>query len=123
MSEAGAGDHRECSRDSFSRLRGKVARASATEGGGRLRRCVGPPPSDAFGDTFPRFTGEGTDCKLPRFIDSLPFRRKYRAHRLRMPFAMLREDEFDIEITTLETFVPARIGMPIKLKTKTTKTP
>src|SRR5690242_10092134 len=29
---------------SFSRVRGKVARASATEGGGRLRRCVGHPP-------------------------------------------------------------------------------
>jgi hypothetical protein len=42
--------------------------------------------------------------------------------RLRI-FAMLREDEFDIDMTTLEIFVPARIGVPLKLKSKTTKTP
>src|SRR6185503_14202011 len=39
---------------SFSRVRGKVARASATEGGGRLRRCVGPPlhHADAWSPPF-----------------------------------------------------------------------
>jgi hypothetical protein len=36
---------------------------------------------------------------------------------------MWREDEFDIDMTELETFVPARIGVPLRLKTKTTKTP
>jgi hypothetical protein len=36
---------------------------------------------------------------------------------------MLREDAFDIEMIELETFVPGRIFVPIKLKTKTTKTP
>ena len=35
---------------------------------------------------------------------------------------MLREDEFDIDYPQLEIFVPARIGMPIRLKSKTTKT-
>jgi hypothetical protein len=36
---------------------------------------------------------------------------------------MWREDEFDIDYPALETFVPARIGVPIKLKAKkTTKT-
>ncbi len=36
---------------------------------------------------------------------------------------MLREDAFDIEMTELETFVPARIFVPLRFKTKTTKTP
>jgi hypothetical protein len=37
---------------------------------------------------------------------------------------MLREDAFDIEMTELETLVPGRIFvLPIRLKTKTTKTP
>ena len=37
---------------------------------------------------------------------------------------MLREDAFDIDITTLETFLPALIVVPpLRLKTKTTKTP
>ena len=36
---------------------------------------------------------------------------------------MLREDMMDIELIELETFVPGRIVVPFKLKTKTTKTP
>lgn len=37
---------------------------------------------------------------------------------------MLRADEFDIDVTELDTFVPGRVFMPLlKLKTKTTKTP
>jgi len=35
---------------------------------------------------------------------------------------MLREDEFDIDYPTLETFVPARVIVPFRLKTKATKT-
>jgi hypothetical protein len=39
-------------------------------------------------------------------------------------FAVLRDDFMDIEMTELETFVPGRIFvLPIKLKTKTPKTP
>src|SRR5690348_17420701 len=48
-SRLGGGKARaEAAVGSFSRLRGKVARASATEGGGRLRQCAGhpPPPPD-----------------------------------------------------------------------------
>ena len=36
---------------------------------------------------------------------------------------MLREDAFDIDMPELETFVPALVFVPFKLKTKTTKTP
>ncbi len=36
---------------------------------------------------------------------------------------MLREDAFDIDMTELDTFVPGRVGVPSRLKTKTTKTP
>lgn len=36
---------------------------------------------------------------------------------------MLREDEFDIDCPELEIFVPARVFVPSRLKTKTTKTP
>jgi len=36
---------------------------------------------------------------------------------------MLREDEFDIDYPELETFHPARVLVPFRLKTKTTKTP
>jgi hypothetical protein len=38
-------------------------------------------------------------------------------------FAVLRDDFMDIEMIELETFGPGRIFVPIKLKTKTTKTP
>ena len=36
---------------------------------------------------------------------------------------MLREDAFDIDMTELEGLLPGRVGMPVKLKTKTAKTP
>ena len=36
---------------------------------------------------------------------------------------MLRGDEFDIDTTDLDTFVPGRVFVPLlKLKSKTTKT-
>lgn len=35
---------------------------------------------------------------------------------------MLRGDEMDIDFDGLETFLPAPIGLPVKLKTKTSKT-
>lgn len=35
---------------------------------------------------------------------------------------MLCEVAFDVDYTELETFVPARIFVPLRLKTKTTKT-
>lgn len=35
---------------------------------------------------------------------------------------MLRGDEMDIELPGLELFLPERLGMPSRLKTKTTKT-
>jgi hypothetical protein len=39
-------------------------------------------------------------------------------------FAVLRDDFMDIEMIELETLVPGRILMlPIRLKSKTTKTP
>lgn len=35
----------------------------------------------------------------------------------------MRDDMMDVEIYELDTFVPARILVPLRLKTKTTKTP
>ena len=35
---------------------------------------------------------------------------------------MLRGDEMDIELSGLELFLPERVGVPLRLKTKTTKT-
>ena len=35
---------------------------------------------------------------------------------------MLRGDEMDIELPGLELFLPERLGVPLKLKTKTAKT-
>ena len=34
---------------------------------------------------------------------------------------MLRGDEMDIELPGLDLFLPERLGMPLRLKTKTTK--
>jgi hypothetical protein len=36
---------------------------------------------------------------------------------------MLREDAFDIVMPLLETVVPSPVGVPARLKAKTTKTP
>jgi hypothetical protein len=35
----------------------------------------------------------------------------------------MREDEMDIEMVELDTFLPHRVLVPLRLKTKTTKTP
>ena len=58
------------------------------------------------------------------FIDFSPFPRKTRSITEQRVFAVLRDDFMDIEMIELETFGPGRILLlPIKLKTKTTKTP
>ena len=35
----------------------------------------------------------------------------------------MREDEMDIEMVGLDTFLPGRVFVPLRPKTKTTKTP
>jgi len=52
---------RSRSRDSFSRLRGKVAREACGNGGAPHGAPAAPPRSVAFGDTFPRKREKGPD--------------------------------------------------------------